>query len=103
MMECRNQQLVLEQIGNDHYFYNEAIKTLRTNIQFCGSGIQAVMFTSSLPDEGKSDTTFSLAQSFGSMRCNRCASIASGVPKMKIRTPFSSGAGSDFWFLLERC
>ena len=34
MMECRNQQLVLEQIGNDHYFYNEAIKTLRTNIQF---------------------------------------------------------------------
>ena len=32
MMECRNQQLVLEQIGNDHYFYNEAIKTLRTNI-----------------------------------------------------------------------
>ena len=67
MMECRNQQLVLEQIGNDHYFYNEAIKTLRTNIQFCGSGIQAVMFTSSLPDEGKSDTTFSLAQSFGSI------------------------------------
>lgn len=67
MMECRNQQLVLEQIGNDHYFYNEAIKTLRTNIQFCGSGIQAVMFTSSLPDEGKSDTIFSLAQSFGSI------------------------------------
>ena len=27
MMECKDQHLVLEQIGNDHYFYNEAIKT----------------------------------------------------------------------------
>ena len=62
-----DQNLILENTENDQYFYNEAIKTLRTNIQFCGSGIKAVMFTSSLPDEGKSDTTFSLACSFGSI------------------------------------
>lgn len=48
----------------DDYNYNEAIKTLRTNIQFCGSNIHTVMFTSCLPDEGKSDVSFALAQSF---------------------------------------
>lgn len=45
------------------YNYNEAIKTLRTNIQFCGSNIQTIMFTSALPDEGKSDIAFAAAQS----------------------------------------
>ena len=43
------------------YYYSEALKSLRTNIQFCGSGIQTVMFTSALPDEGKSDVMFGLA------------------------------------------
>jgi capsular exopolysaccharide synthesis family protein len=47
----------------DDYNYNEAIKTLRTNIQFCGSNIHTIMFTSALPDEGKSDVSFALAQS----------------------------------------
>lgn len=47
----------------DDYHYNEAIKTLRTNIQFCGNGIRSIMFTSSLPDEGKSDITFAIASS----------------------------------------
>lgn len=47
----------------DDYNYNEAIKTLRTNIQFCGNNIRTIMFTSCLPDEGKSDISFALAQS----------------------------------------
>ena len=47
----------------EDYHYNEAIKTLRTNIQFCGSNIRTIMFTSCLPDEGKSDVSFALAQS----------------------------------------
>ncbi len=47
----------------DDYNYKEAIKTLRTNIQFCGSSIRTIMFTSSLPDEGKSDISFALAES----------------------------------------
>ncbi len=47
----------------DDYNYNEAVKTLRTNIQFCGSNIRTIMFTSSIPDEGKSDITFVTAQS----------------------------------------
>ncbi|MGN0159536.1 MAG: polysaccharide biosynthesis tyrosine autokinase [Brotaphodocola sp.] len=47
----------------EDYNYNEAIKTLRTNIQFCGSSIRTIMFTSSLPDEGKSELAFETAQS----------------------------------------
>lgn len=47
----------------DDYHYNEAIKTLRTNIQFCGNGIRTIMLTSSLLDEGKSDLTFAIASS----------------------------------------
>lgn len=47
----------------DDYNYNEAIKTLRTNIQFCGSSIRTIMFTSSLPDEGKSEVAFETAVS----------------------------------------
>ena len=39
---------------SDDYEYAEAIKTLRTNIQFCGSGIQVIMFIQSMPDEGRS-------------------------------------------------
>lgn len=41
----------------DDYNYNESIKTLRTNILFCGSKVRTIMFTSSVPDEGKSDIT----------------------------------------------
>lgn len=47
----------------DDYNYNESIKTLRTNIQFCGSNIRTIMFTSALPDEGKSDVAFAAANS----------------------------------------
>ena len=47
----------------DDYNYNESIKTLRTNIQFCGSNIHTIMFTSAMPDEGKSDVAFAAASS----------------------------------------
>ena len=45
------------------YSYNEAIKTLRTNVQFCGSNLRRILLTSAFPDEGKSDVTFALASS----------------------------------------
>lgn len=56
--------VILHRNMKDDYNYNEAVKTLRTNIQFCGSNIRTIMFTSALPDEGKSDLSFALAQSF---------------------------------------
>lgn len=57
------QTVALKRSMKDDYHYNEAIKTLRTNIQFCGNGIKVIMMTSSLPDEGKSDIAFALASS----------------------------------------
>lgn len=58
------QQITLKNIGSGDYAYEEAVKTLRTNIQFCGSNIHTIMLTSSGPDEGKSEVTFALARSF---------------------------------------
>lgn len=49
------------------YFYNEAMKTLRTNIQFAGRDVKAILFTSCFPNEGKSDITFQLAREIGKM------------------------------------
>ena len=49
------------------YFYSEAIKTLRTNIQFCGCSIKTILITSCYPNEGKSDVVLSLAQELGSV------------------------------------
>ncbi len=58
-----SQVLELKREMADDYGYNEAIKTLRTNIQFCGKSVRVIMLTSSVPNEGKSDIAFALAQS----------------------------------------
>jgi capsular exopolysaccharide synthesis family protein len=42
---------------------NEAYKTLRTNIQFCGNDIKVIGLTSSIPNEGKSSVSINLAVS----------------------------------------
>lgn len=47
------------------YFYEEAIKTLRTNIQFTGKSNKVILLTSSHSGEGKSDTAFHLAKEIG--------------------------------------
>ena len=63
-METVNKERInLVRTMKEDYGYNESIKTLRTNIQFCGSNIKTVMMTSSMPDEGKSDISMALAQS----------------------------------------
>ncbi|MBU5476915.1 CpsD/CapB family tyrosine-protein kinase [Eubacterium sp. MSJ-21] len=41
----------------------ESLRTLRTNIQFCGDDVKVIMFTSSVPNEGKSTVTVNLARS----------------------------------------
>ena len=46
------------------YRANEAYKTLRTNIQFCGDDVKVLTFTSCTPNEGKSSVSFNLAVSF---------------------------------------
>ena len=49
------------------YFYEEAIKTLRTNIQFTGTAVKSIVVTSCYPNEGKSDVLFQLALEIGKM------------------------------------
>ena len=49
------------------YFYSEAIKTLRKNIQLSGQSIKTILITSCYPNEGKSDIALSLAQELGSI------------------------------------
>ena len=49
------------------YFYSEAIKTLRTNIQLSGQSIKTILVTSCFPNEGKRDVVLSLAQELGSI------------------------------------
>lgn len=61
------QKVVLTDIRKRDYFYEEAIKTLRTNIQFTGKNVKTIMFTSCFPNEGKSDVTFQLCQEIGNM------------------------------------
>ena len=53
----------LANLKKGNYSYEEAIKTLRTNIQFCGSSIKVIMLESAVPNEGKSSMSFSLASS----------------------------------------
>ena len=43
---------------------NEAFKTLRTNITFCGDAQRVILFTSTIPNEGKTSVVFQLARSF---------------------------------------
>lgn len=42
----------------------ESLRAVRTNIQFCGDDIRIILFTSMLPDEGKSTVVMNLARSF---------------------------------------
>ena len=43
----------------------ESMRALRTNIQFCGDDVRTILFTSSMPDEGKSTVVMDLARSIG--------------------------------------
>ncbi len=66
-MTGQNQIVHLVQDGKKDYQYDEAMKTLRTNIQFSGSGLKVIMLTSTMPDEGKSETSSQLAISMAQM------------------------------------
>lgn len=57
----------LKDIRKQDYFYSEAIKTLRTNIQLSGKSIKTILVTSCYPNEGKSDIAISLARELGSI------------------------------------
>lgn len=53
----------LELKATKDYFVGEAIKALRTNVQFCGTDVKAIAVTSCHPNEGKSTISLELANS----------------------------------------
>ena len=57
---------VLELRFNDteDFSFNEAIKTLRTNLQFSGSRVKKILITSVAPNDGKSIITMMLGKAF---------------------------------------
>lgn len=57
----------MQDVRKKDFFYEEAMKTLRTNLQFSGNDIKVIMITSCYENEGKSDVTLSLAQELGSI------------------------------------
>ena len=53
----------LELSATKDYSVGEAIKALRTNIQFCGTDVKAIAVTSCYPNEGKSTISLELSNS----------------------------------------
>ncbi len=49
------------------YDVNEAMKLLRTNLQFCGKDKKVIMLTSTLADEGKSTVAMNLCRSLAQL------------------------------------
>ena len=49
------------------YDVNEAMKLLRTNLQFCGKDKKVIMITSTLADEGKSTVALNLCRSLAQL------------------------------------
>ena len=49
------------------FLYEESMRMLRTNLQFSGGNLRVTLFTSSIQDEGKSETSFQLAISFAKL------------------------------------
>ena len=58
------QKVILRQPEETDTRIEEAIKTLRTNIQFSGRDIRTIMLTSAAPNEGKSEISWKIAVSF---------------------------------------
>ena len=61
------EKVVMTDPKKPDYFYEESIKTLRTNIEFTEMDVKTIVFTSCFPNEGKSDVLFQLAREFGNI------------------------------------
>ena len=58
------ERVILEKIAELDYGITEAMRSLRTNISFCGDDIHSIVITSTVPDEGKSTLSMNLARAF---------------------------------------
>lgn len=58
-------KVTLKDPKKSDYFYEEAIKILRTNVLFSSKQVKVILLTSCYPNEGKSDLAFHLAAEMG--------------------------------------
>lgn len=61
------EKIILKLEGSEDFFTQEAYKTLRTNLQFCGQDVQVVAVTSCHENEGKTTVTLNLAHSLAEL------------------------------------
>ena len=98
-MAIQNGFIQIIQDEKRDYQYEEAMKTLRTNIQFSGNGLKVIMLTSTMPDEGKSETSSQLAISMAQTE-GRVLFIDADIRKSVLVSRFGVGqqiyaTGSD--------
>jgi capsular exopolysaccharide synthesis family protein len=62
-MEVLMPKIAFEKRKELDYRMNEAYKSLRTNILFCGDNVKVITLTSCMPNEGKTTVAFELAHS----------------------------------------
>lgn len=58
---------VLNLAGSDNFYTQEAYKSLRTNLMFCGRDVQIVALTSYWENEGKTTVVLNLAKSLAEL------------------------------------
>ena len=59
--------LIYENVEKQSNTMRESLRALRTNIQFCGDDVRTILFTSVVPNEGKSTVVQNLGRSFASL------------------------------------
>lgn len=72
-MESNNakmEKILFRHIKEQNYTLKESLRALRTNLQFCGDDVRAILFTSAAPDEGKSTVVMDLARSLTDAKKN---------------------------------
>lgn len=61
------EKIIMDDIPKLDFRVEEAYKTLRTNIQFCGEDVKTVSFTSCIPNEGKSVVSIQLSKTMAEL------------------------------------
>ena len=97
-MAIQNGFIQIIQDEKRDYQYEEAMKTLRTNIQFSGNGLKVIMLTSTMPDEGKSETSSQLAISMAQTE-GRVLFIDADIRKSVLVSRF--GVGQQIYGLTQ--
>ncbi len=80
----------------------ESFKTLRTNIEFSGVGVQCICLTSAMPGDGKSTVSYNLARVFAESG-HSTLFIDADLRKSKIRNRYgregNAGSGLSYYLI----